>query len=139
MTSNRFPLQLLAETYAVCKLDPDGEGLDALDDVLAADTFVSLTRTADELSLVCAEVDVPAGAIQVERGFRVFQLQGPVPFTTIGVVSGLTKPLAEAGISVFVVSTFDTDYLLVKQASVARASKLLAGAGFHVSQAADAP
>lgn len=133
MPSNRFPLTLLPETFAVCKLDRDGDGADALDQVVAAASFVSLTRTAEELSLVCAEGDVPASAVKVERGFRAFRLEGPVPFTTVGVVSGLTRPLAEAGISVFVVSTFDTDYLLVKQASVARASKLLAGAGFQVS------
>lgn len=132
MPSNRFPLLLLAETFAVCKLDPDAD-MDVLDEVLAASSFASVTRTSDELSLVCAEDDVPAAALKVERGFRAFQLQGPVPFTTVGVVSGLAKPLAEAGISVFVVSTFDTDYLLVKQASMGRASKLLSAAGYEVA------
>lgn len=133
MPSNRFPLTLLREGFAVCKMDPDGL---APADLLEMDgPFVSVTRTADELSVVCPEDDVPAGAVQVERGFRAFRLEGPVPFTTIGVVSGLTRPLAEAGISVFVVSTFDTDYLLVKAEAAQRAARLLGRAGFSVAQA----
>lgn len=133
MPSNRFPLTLLREGFAVCKMDPDAL---APADLLEMDgPFVSVTRTADELSVVCPEDDVPAGAVQVERGFRAFRLEGPVPFTTIGVVSGLTRPLAEAGISVFVVSTFDTDYLLVKAEAAQRAARLLGRAGFSVAQA----
>ncbi|HUR25059.1 MAG TPA: ACT domain-containing protein [Candidatus Thermoplasmatota archaeon] len=135
MPSNRFPLTLLPEGFAVCKLDPDDEAPAAL--LADGGPFVTVTRTGEELSLVCAEAEAPSNALQVERGFRAFRLEGPVPFTTIGVVSGLTKPLAEAGISVFVVSTFDTDYLLVKGETVGRASRLLAKAGFSVS-AADA-
>lgn len=89
--------------------------------------FWSLTRTPDELSLVCAEDDLPPSVDQhVERGWRAFELLGPVPFTTTGVISGLTVPLAEAGIGVFVISTYDTDYLLVKDTVFARASDLLA-------------
>ena len=89
--------------------------------------FWSLTRTPDELSLVCAEEDLPPSVdSHVERGWRAFALEGPVPFTTTGVISGLTAPLAEAGIGVFVISTYDTDYLLVKQAVFERASDLLA-------------
>ena len=89
--------------------------------------FWSLTRTPDELSLVCAEEDLPPSVdSHVERGWRAFALEGPVPFTTTGVISGLTAPLAEAGIGVFVISTYDTDYLLVKDTVFARASDLLA-------------
>jgi hypothetical protein len=88
--------------------------------------FWSLTRTPDELSLVCAEDDLPPSVDQhVERGWRAFELVGPVPFTTTGVISGLTVPLAEAGIGVFVISTYDTDYLLVKAAVFERASAIL--------------
>ena len=134
MPSNRFPLTLLAESFAVCKLDPDDEAPSDLLD--GAGPFTTVTRTGDELSVVCAEEDAPPDALQVERGFRAYRLEGPVPFTTIGVVSGLTKPLAEAGISVFIVSTFDTDYLLVKADAVERASRLLGRAGFSVAPAA---
>jgi len=89
--------------------------------------FWSLTRTPDELSLVCAEDDLPPSVEEhVERGWRAFQLEGPVPFSTTGVISGLTVPLAAAGIGVFVISTFDTDYLLVKASAFERAAAILA-------------
>ena len=126
MTSNRFPLRLLAGRYAVCRLPPDDPWPDWPEGGLC-----SLTRTAEELSVVCAEEAVPADA-KAERGWRAFQLVGPVPFATVGVLSGLTKPLAEAGIGVFVLSTFDTDYLLVKESSLQRATHVLAVAGYVV-------
>jgi hypothetical protein len=92
--------------------------------------FWSLTRTPDELSLVCPEDDLPPSVdTHVERGWRAFQVEGPIPFATTGVVSGLTAPLAAAGIGVFVISTYDTDYLLVKAEAYARAREVLA-AGF---------
>jgi len=96
--------------------------------------FWSLTRTPDELSLVCAEDDLPPSVDQyVERGWRAFALVGPVPFTTTGVISGLTVPLADAGIGVFVISTYDTDYLLVKAAAFDRAAAIL-GARFTLER-----
>ena len=96
--------------------------------------FWSLTRTPDELSLVCAEDDLPPSVDQhVERGWRAFALVGPVPFTTTGVISGLTVPLADAGIGVFVISTYDTDYLLVKAAAFERAAAIL-GARFTLER-----
>jgi hypothetical protein len=131
MPSNRFPLTLLAESFAVCRLDPDEESPAWVLD--AGGPLACVTRTDDELSVVCAEEDVPESARQVERGWRAFKLEGPVPFTTVGVVSSLTAPLAEAGISVFVLSTYDTDYLLVKGDVVGRAQKILGRAGFVVA------
>ena len=121
----KFPLRLLPGRYAVARLLPDavvppwadGPGLS------------SVTRTAEELSVVCDERRVPAGA-KCESGWRAFQLLGPIPFGVTGVVSGLTAPLAAAGVGVFVLSTFDTDYLLVKDADLAKAMAALAAAGF---------
>lgn len=88
-------------------------------------------RTPDELSVVCAAARVPSH-VKHEAGWRAFQLIGPVPFTTTGVVSGLTVPLAAAGIGVFILSTFDTDYLLVKEANLEKACAALLSAGFTV-------
>ncbi|MEA3166919.1 MAG: uncharacterized protein QOJ26_1798 [Thermoplasmata archaeon] len=136
MPSNRFPLTLLAERFAVCRLDPDAPTPEAV--LAAGGPFASVTRTEDELCVVCAETDVPGTAVQVERGFRAFKLEGPVPFTTVGVISSLAKPLADAGIGIFVVSTYDTDYLMVNEANVGRASKLLTTAGYPVSGPSDA-
>ena len=83
--------------------------------------FYSITRTPHELSIVCAEDDLPPSVeTNVERGWAAFELEGPIPFTTTGVISGLTTPLAAAGIPVFVLSTYDTDYVLVKATYVER-------------------
>lgn len=123
--TDRFPLRLLPEAMAVCRLPP-GARVPAWAD---GPPFSCVMRTAEELSIVCAESRVPAG-VQAERGFRAFQLVGPVPFTTVGVVSGMTAPLAAAGVSVFVLSTYDTDYLLVKGRQLAQARPLLESAGF---------
>lgn len=90
-----------------------------------------MTRTADELSIVCLADRVPLG-VQAETGWRAFQLVGPVPFATTGVVSGLSVPLAAAKVGVFILSTFDTDYLLVKQDNLAKAVAALRGAGFDL-------
>lgn len=131
MPSNRFPLTLLPEAFAVCRLDARAPVPAGVLDPGAQ--FASVTRTAGELSIVCAEDKVPAAAASVERGFRAFRLEGPVPFTTVGVVSGMTKPLADAGLSVFIVSTYDTDYLMVDGRHVQRAAKVLTAAGFVVA------
>jgi len=130
LASNRFPLRLLDGRYAVCRLASDA----AVPAWADGPGLSSVTRTAEELSIVCPEGRVPPGT-KAEPGWRAFQLVGPVPFSTIGVLSGLTRPLAEAGIGVFVLSTFDTDYLLVKQHAVQRASRVLAAAGYVMAGA----
>jgi len=90
--------------------------------------FFSVTRTPDEMSVVCAEDDLPPSIEQVERGWRAFALEGPIPFATTGVIASLTVPLAQSKIPVFVVSTYDTDYLLVKQERYDEARAVLARA-----------
>ncbi len=110
---------------AVCRFPADS-ALPAW--VLHAEAeFWSVTRTPHELSVVCAQDDLPPSVDEhVERGWRAFELVGPIPFSTTGVISGLTVPLAAAGIGVFVLSTYDTDYLLVKETNFARARAVLA-------------
>jgi hypothetical protein len=120
-------LTLLAERFAVARLAADA----ALPAAPAAAALWSVTRTHDELSLVCEDAHVPAGA-RVERGWRAFALQGPIPFETTGVIAGLTAPLAAAAIPVFVLSTFDTDYLLVRETYVERVREVLVRAGCEV-------
>uniref|UniRef100_A0A832HZH4 ACT domain-containing protein n=1 Tax=Eiseniibacteriota bacterium TaxID=2212470 RepID=A0A832HZH4_UNCEI len=83
-------------------------------------------RTRDELSLVCPENDLPPAVWErANRGWRAFQLQGPVPFETVGVVARISGTLADAGVPVFVLSTWTTDYVLVKEESAARAVEAL--------------
>jgi hypothetical protein len=89
-------------------------------------TFWSITRTPDELSIVCPEEDLPPSVTEnVDRDWRAFQVIGPLPFGLTGVVSGLTSPLAAAGIPVFVLSTYDTDYVLVKSVDHVKAFGVL--------------
>ena len=92
--------------------------------------FCSVTRTPDEVSIVCEEGAVPPG-VTAERGFRALRVVGTIDFAVTGVVSSLTAPLAQAGISVFVVSTHDTDYLLVKSDRYDDAIAAWARAGFQ--------
>lgn len=102
----------------------------------AAKAFTSITRTSDELSIICEERRLPAdvgGAdFQLERGWSLLKLQGPFSLDAIGVLASVTKPLAEAGISVFSISTFDTDYLLVKRIHAKQAIAALTLAGHRL-------
>lgn len=93
--------------------------------------FASVTRTADELSLVCAESVVPQG-IQREPGWRIFKIEGPLDFALIGILASVAQPLAEAGVSTFTISTYDTDYVMVKQQDLEKAVRALQGAGHCV-------
>src|ERR1700722_11107096 len=111
--THQLALALLPDTFAICRLDVNA----AIPAWTTAGSFVSITRTAEDLSLVCLQSLVPDG-IRCERDWRCFKLAGPIPFTTVGVLASLVQPLAEAGISIFAISTFDTDYVLVKETSV---------------------
>src|SRR5262249_46962094 len=100
-------LTLLEGTYAICRLEP-GADVPAFPEGARGGVFESVTRTADELSIVCEESRVP-GVERCERGWSALKLEGPFPFSAVGVVASLADPLAGAGIPIFVVSTFDTD------------------------------
>jgi hypothetical protein len=119
-------MELLPERLAVCRLDPE----DGIGDWDPSDGFLSLTFTDAEISVVCEEAAVPADA-ECERGWRCLRVDGPLGFDLVGVLASLTGPLAEAGISVFAVSTYETDYLLVRSAHLDRAVAVLSEAG-HV-------
>jgi hypothetical protein len=113
---------------AVCRMAPDAP---LPDWALASRGFFSITRTSDELSIVCAETLVPAG-VQAEGGFRVLKVQGPVPFDATGIIARLATSLAAAGISVLAMATFETDYLLVKEERLNAALAALRAGGHHV-------
>ena len=125
------PLTLLevAGRFAVCKLPP-GSAVPAW--ATAGEVF-SVTRTGDELSVVCRQDVVPEGR-QAEVGWRCLRVAGAMPFTLVGVLASLTAPIAKAGVGVFAVSTFDTDYLLVKEAEIPKAVDALRAAGHRVER-----
>jgi len=93
--------------------------------------FFCVVRTTDELSIVCEQRLVPAG-VQAEGPFLALKVAGPLHFSLVGVLASLLDPIAQAGISVFVVSTFDTDYLLVSTVDRDSATKVLIAAGHSV-------
>lgn len=121
MAETRLTLSLLPETLAVARL-PAGALLPGWVDW--SDPFVTVSRTRDELSVVCPEARVP-GDVRAERGWRGFKVEGPLDFALTGILARLAAPLAEAGISIFAVSTYDTDYLLVRAADLEAATAVL--------------
>lgn len=120
-------LTTLDELYAIVRLDPDARIPEWVD----GGRFWSVTRSESELSVVCRQDDVPAGA-SAERGWIALRLAGPLDFTLTGVVASLCTPLAEARIPIFVLSTFETDYLLVREGDLARSIEVLREAGHDV-------
>ncbi len=128
MTAARsLELTLLRERFAVCRLAPDA----TTPSWAAGDNFYSITRTAEELSVVVEESCVPAG-VTSQPGWRVLQVRGPFAFSEIGVLASLTGPLAAKEVSVFLISTFDTDYLLVSEKQLADAIAALEQAGHAI-------
>lgn len=121
-------LRALPGEYAVCRLPADA----AVPGVPDAAELYALTRTRDELSVVCRFADAPQGAL-VERGWRALGVLGPLDFALTGILAGIARPLAEAGVSVFAVSTYDTDYVLVRADALDVALELLRDAGYEVT------
>lgn len=124
-----FRLELLPGTLAVCRLD----AADPLPDWALAGPFHSITRTSNELSVVCLEEAVPPG-VRCERGWRCLRVVGPLDFSEIGVLASLSTVLATAGVSLFALSTFDTDFLLVGESDVELAVTALREAGHRVAE-----
>jgi hypothetical protein len=159
-STDRLTLEWLPGRYAVCRLDAQAPippwALEALQragpssarsisdqpretaGVDAAARFISIMRTDGELSIVCDESLVPAD-VQAQAGFAAIRIVGQVAMTTIGIFARLTTALSEARVPVFVLSTFDTDYLLVQAANASRAADALAAAGCSFTTAASAP
>ena len=129
MTGLKF--SVVSGTYAICRL-PASAALPAW----AGRAFTSVTRTADELSIVCEERRLPADLdgidLQVDRGWALLKLRGPFPLDTIGVLASVARPLADAAISLFALSTFDTDYVLVKRIHEKQAIAALTLAGHRL-------
>ena len=126
-TDSKLRLYVREERLAVCRLHPD-EKVPAW--AIEA-TYFSVTRTPDELSIVCPEPNVPPGT-DSEKGWRALGVEGPLDFSLVGILAGATKPLAEAGVSVFAISTYDTDYILVKEESLETAKTALREAGYGI-------
>lgn len=120
MEEIKLSLSILPGRLAVCHLDKN----DSIPPWATDDTFFSISRTDDELSVVCHESKVPDD-IKSEKNWRALKVIGPLDFSLTGIIASLANALSEAKISIFAISTFDTDYILVKNRNLEKAVKVL--------------
>lgn len=117
--------KVLQEKLTVCKLK-------TLPANLPTDGFFNLTKTDEEISLVCQTEKVPQNTVAREDGWRAFRLEGTLDFSLIGILSRLTEILAKEKIAVFAISTYNTDYLLIKEPELEPAIHALQNSGYEV-------
>lgn len=120
-------LSLLPDHYAICRLPPDS----AVPDWATVGLFLSITRTVDELSITCPQVNVPSH-VQHEAGWRILKLEGPFDLALTGILAPIATALAQAQVNIFALSTYDTDYILVKDFKLAEAIQAIQGLGHTV-------
>lgn len=124
----KLKLTLLPERFTICRLPADAEAEPPASD----GRFRSVTRTAHELSLVLPEDEAPEAG-DLEGPFSCFEVDGPLSFSMTGVFASLTAPLAEAEIPVFTISTYNTDYLFVRDTALEKTRHVLEGRGHSVA------
>jgi hypothetical protein len=117
-------LRTLPDSYAVVRLHPGAD----LPEWVDKGPFRAVTRTDNEVSVVCRDHDVPEGE-SVDRGWTVLEAMGPLDFSLSGIIASLIQPLADAELPIFVISTFESDYVLIRSADLARAADALEDAG----------
>ena len=120
-------LKILSWPLTVCKLA-------GTEQVNLADDFYFIGRTDEELSLVCRTEHTPSGTLEREDGWRGFRIEGTLDFSLIGILSKLSAILAENDIGIFAVSTYNTDYILVKEENLPRAMDALSAAGYEIAE-----
>jgi hypothetical protein len=122
--ARKLTLSLHEEQFALARLDPG----DDFPEWALEGSFASVTRTVEEISILCPEGAVPTGVLH-EGGWRCLGVVGDLDFSLAGVIASLAEPLAAAGVAILLVSTYDSDYLLVKEDRLEHASQALAEAG----------
>lgn len=128
--SPNLPLELLPDTLAICRLEADAPVPGWVND---SGGFVTVSRTTEELSITALQRAVPP-EVRCERDYRAFRVRGPLPLDLIGILAAIANPLADAGLGIFAISTFDTDYVLVKSGDLAVAVAALEAAGHQVKR-----
>ena len=128
MSRHRLTLRLLPESFAICRLEADA----ALPAWMPRHGLTASIRTADELCIYCADDAVPKD-VRAERGWRALQLAGPFDFSEFGIIASVAAPLAEAGISISVLATYDTDYIFVRAEALEDAVEILQAGGHRVT------
>ena len=131
MSESPLTLEVLPGLLAVCRLN----STQGVPEWVLRLPFWSITRTEDEISIVVPEA-LASPTWRLETGFRAFKVRGPLEFGLTGVMARLSVALATAGVSLFALSTFDTDYVLVRETDLARATAALQAAGCAVESGA---
>ena len=127
----KLTLTVLPDQFAVCRLSPD-------DDIpiwSRNEEFYSITRSRNELSIVCLSKGVPEN-IRAECDWRALKVRGPLDFSLTGILAAIINPLSEAKIPIFAISTYDTDYLLIREDSLSQVVAILSGVGHSIDQPA---
>ena len=119
-------LKCLEESFTVCKLV-------STDQVDLSRKFLFLGKTDEEISLVCRTVDTPAVTVEREDGWKGFRVQGVLDFSLVGILAKISGVLADNGISIFALSTYNTDYILVREKDFADALGALSAAGYKIA------
>ncbi|MCD8153411.1 MAG: ACT domain-containing protein [Clostridiales bacterium] len=119
-------LKMLGDNFTVCKVEDFS--LVNLDP-----KYCFIGKTDEENSLVCLSTDVPPNVIQRDDGWKGFRIQGVLDFSLIGILSGISTVLADNGISIFAVSTYNTDYVLLKEENYQKALDILEHSGYNIT------
>lgn len=130
MAEEILKMSVLKDSLGVCRLE---SGTSIPDWCVKCD-FTSITRTRDELSVVCSQNAIPEG-IPCERDWRAMKVDGPLDFSLVGILSSISTILAQRRISVFAISTYDTDYILVKEKDLNNAIDALSSEGYDILSA----
>jgi hypothetical protein len=120
MSEKKFTLSILPEKLSICHF----AGKSSIPEWAKDISFCSITRTKAELSIVCPQ-DKITGGVLAERDWRAFKLEGDLGLASVGVIASLANPLADAGISIFNVSTYETNYILVEEKNLEKAKEIL--------------
>lgn len=127
--SHQLTIVICEKMYAVCQLEPAA----MVPTWAEGPEFVSITRTASELSIVCQQ-DMLPGDVRAEKNRRLMRIEGKLGFELTGVLASVTAPLSKAELSIFAISTYDTDYLLIAGEDLQKATEMLEAAGHTIQQ-----
>ncbi len=118
-------IKVLPQRLTVCKVN-------SVQDIDFSKDFYFVGKTDEEISLVCDSADTPANCTDIDSGWRGFRIQGVLDFSLVGILAKIATLLADNNISIFAVSTYNTDYVLLKADKLNTALKILAGAGYNI-------
>lgn len=129
MDKKKLSIQFLAGRYAICRLSSN----DSIPNWIDLQHFYSITKTDDELSIVCSEYGIPDSVI-AEKDWKILKIIGPLDFSLVGILSKISTLLADSKISIFSISTYDTDYILIKTTDVDNTINILNNANYTVKK-----